>query len=44
VLWLTTSDTDNPLDGVTVHQLSAPTATAQAIGRAAAAALRATTH
>jgi hypothetical protein len=44
VLWLATSDTNNPLDGVTVHQLSDPTATAQAIGRAATTALRATTH
>lgn len=42
VLWLTTDDRDDPFDGVTVHQLTSPTATAQAIGRAATAALRAT--
>ncbi|MFI7676432.1 VWA domain-containing protein [Actinophytocola sp. NPDC049390] len=41
VLWLTTDDRDDPFDGVTVHQLTSPTATAQAIGRAATAALRA---
>lgn len=41
VLWLTTDPEDEPFDGVTVHQLSKPTATAQAIGRAATAALRA---
>ncbi|MGH3630604.1 MAG: hypothetical protein ACRDRL_24590 [Sciscionella sp.] len=41
VLWLTTSDTDTPLDGATVHLLTDPTTTAQAIGRAATAALRA---
>jgi hypothetical protein len=41
VLWLTSDDTDTPFDGVTVHQLADPTATAQAIGRAATAALRA---
>ncbi|MDX3663683.1 hypothetical protein PV646_40920 [Streptomyces sp. ID05-26A] len=40
VLWLTSNDKDNPFDGVTVHRLSTPTATAQAIGRAATAALR----
>jgi hypothetical protein len=41
VLWLTTDPDDDPFDGVTVHQLTSPTATAQAIGRAATAALRA---
>ncbi|NRN65746.1 von Willebrand factor A [Kibdelosporangium sp. 4NS15] len=41
VLWLTNNPGDTPLDGVTVHQLTNPTATAQAIGRAATAALRA---
>ena len=41
VLWLTTDAKDNPFDGVTVHRLRAPTATARAIGRAATAALRA---
>jgi hypothetical protein len=41
VLWLTTDDRDDPFDGVTVHQLTSPTATAQAIGRAATTALRA---
>jgi hypothetical protein len=41
VLWLTTDDQDDPFDGVTVHKLTSPTATAQAIGRAATAALRA---
>ena len=41
VLWLTTDDKDDPFDGVTVHKLTSPTATAQAIGRAATAALRA---
>ncbi len=44
VLWLTTDDRDDPFDGVTVHQLTSPTATAQAIGRAATAALRAATR
>ncbi|WP_156755866.1 VWA domain-containing protein [Actinokineospora pegani] len=42
ILWLTTDPTDNPMRGATVHQLSDPTNTAQAIGRAATAALRAT--
>jgi len=42
VLWLTTDQWDTPFDGVTVHQLTTPTATATAIGRAATAALRAT--
>ncbi|MBW4717361.1 VWA domain-containing protein [Saccharothrix obliqua] len=41
VLWLTTDDRDKPFDGVTVHKLTSPTTTAQAIGRAATAALRA---
>lgn len=41
VLWLTTDPKDDPFHGVTVHRLSKPTATAQAIGRAATAALRA---
>lgn len=41
VLWLTTDDHDDPFDGVTVHKLTSPTATAQAIGRAATTALRA---
>ncbi|WP_336214317.1 vWA domain-containing protein [Nonomuraea sp. LPB2021202275-12-8] len=40
VLWLTTSEYDLPLNGVQVHQLDDPAATAQAIGRAATAALR----
>jgi hypothetical protein len=44
VLWLTTSDTDTPLDGATVHVLTDPTTTARAIGHAATAALRATTR
>jgi hypothetical protein len=41
VLWLSTRSSDRPLDGVTVHRLTDPTDTAQAIGRAATAALRA---
>lgn len=41
VLWLTPNSASDPMDGATVHQLSDPTATAQAIGRAATAALRA---
>jgi hypothetical protein len=44
VLWLTTDDHDDPFDGVTVHQLTRPTATARAIGHAATAALRAATR
>lgn len=44
VLWLTTDDRDDPFDGVTVHQLADPTATARAIGRAATTALRAATR
>ncbi|MFT7837739.1 hypothetical protein Q5530_16515 [Saccharothrix sp. BKS2] len=42
VLWLTTSDHDTPLDGATVHHLTDPATAAQAIGRAATTALRAT--
>lgn len=42
VLWLTTDTTDTPLDGVTVHLITDPAATAQTIGHAATAALRAT--
>jgi hypothetical protein len=42
ILWLTTSEYDTPLTGVTVHMMTDPAATAQAIGRAATAALRAT--
>lgn len=42
VLWLTPNSTADPIPGATVHQLSDPTTTAQAIGRAATAALRAT--
>jgi hypothetical protein len=34
-LWLSLNDTATPLDGVTVHLLTDPAATAQAIGRAA---------
>ena len=44
VLWLTTRDTDTPLDGATVHRLTDPTTTARAIGRAATTALRAATR
>jgi hypothetical protein len=44
VLWLTTRDTDTPLDGATVHRLTDPTTAARAIGRAATTALRATTR
>ncbi|GHE80848.1 hypothetical protein GCM10017786_08880 [Amycolatopsis deserti] len=40
VLWLTTSKSDTPLDGARVHLLTDPATTAQAIGRAATAALR----
>ncbi|MEV6603487.1 hypothetical protein [Kutzneria sp. NPDC051319] len=43
VLWLTTQATDTPLKGATVHQLTDPATAARAIGRAATAALRATT-
>ena len=42
VLWLTTSDTDTPLAGATVHVLTDPTTAARAIGHAATTALRAT--
>ncbi|WP_027946980.1 VWA domain-containing protein [Amycolatopsis taiwanensis] len=42
VLWLTTRDTDTPLDGATVHRLTDPTTAARAIGRSATTALRAT--
>ncbi|GHH32177.1 vWA domain-containing protein [Lentzea cavernae] len=41
VLWLTTSYFDDPFTGVTVHQLTSPTATAAAIGHAATNALKA---
>jgi hypothetical protein len=41
VLWLTTSDTDTPLDGATVHVLTDPATAARAIGHAATTALRA---
>jgi hypothetical protein len=40
VLWLAPEGHSEPLHGVTVHQLTDPTTTADAIGRAAAAALR----
>ncbi|SES39837.1 VWA domain-containing protein [Lentzea albida] len=40
VLWLTSSQWDEHFDGVTVHQLNDPTATATAIGRAATKALK----
>lgn len=42
VLWLAPNNDPEPLDGTTVHELTDPTTTAQAIGRAATAALRAT--
>lgn len=42
LLWLSTDATDTPLDGVTVHLLTDPVATAQTIGHAATAALRVT--
>jgi hypothetical protein len=42
VLWLTTSATDTPLAGATVHVLTDPTTAARAIGHAATTALRAT--
>ncbi|XVS62054.1 vWA domain-containing protein [Actinosynnema sp. CA-299493] len=42
VLWLSTDPDDTPLGGATVHLLTDPATTAQAIGRAATAALRAT--
>ncbi|CRK57630.1 hypothetical protein [Alloactinosynnema sp. L-07] len=44
VLWLTTRDTDTPLDGATVHRLTDPATAARAIGHAATAALRAATR
>lgn len=44
VLWIATRSTDCPLEGATVHRLTHPTHTAQAIGRAATAALRAATR
>jgi hypothetical protein len=40
VLWLTSDPRDNPLNGATVHLMTDPTTTAQAIGHAATAALR----
>ncbi|MGH7749142.1 MAG: VWA domain-containing protein, partial [Candidatus Dormibacteria bacterium] len=42
VLWLSTDTTDTPLDGVTVHLLTDPAATAHTIGHAVTVALRAT--
>ncbi len=42
VLWLAPDDDCEPLTGATVHVLTDPTTTAQAIGRAATTALRAT--
>jgi len=42
VLWLTTDTTNTPLDGATVQLITDPATTAQTIGHAAAAALRAT--
>ncbi|MCU1680211.1 MAG: hypothetical protein JWQ81_950 [Amycolatopsis sp.] len=44
VLWLSPDDDGDPLTGATVHVMADPTTTAQAIGRAATAALRAATH
>jgi len=41
VLWLAPHGYSTPLDGATVHVMTDPTTTAQAIGRAATAALRA---
>ena len=43
VLWLAPDGYIEPLTGATVHRLTDPTTTADAIGRAATAALRATT-
>jgi hypothetical protein len=40
VLWLATDRWTRPFRGTTVHRLTDPTTTAQAIGRAATAALR----
>lgn len=42
ILWLATRADDIPLTGATVHFMTDPTTTAQAIGRAATTALRAT--
>lgn len=42
VLWIAPHDRCEPLTGTTVHVMTDPTTTAQAIGRAATAALRAT--
>ncbi|WP_436499556.1 vWA domain-containing protein [Actinokineospora sp. HUAS TT18] len=44
VLWLTIGEHDTPLDGATLHHLNDPATAAQAIGRAATAALRAATR
>ena len=44
VLWLTTHASDYPFNGVAVHQLTSPTTTAAAIGRAATNALKAATR
>ncbi|MEV6602763.1 vWA domain-containing protein [Kutzneria sp. NPDC051319] len=44
VLWLAPHGYSEPLAGATVHVMSDPTTTAQAIGRAATAALRAATR
>jgi hypothetical protein len=41
VLWIAPHDYGEPLTGATVHVMTDPTTTAQAIGRAATAALRA---
>ena len=43
VLWLATDRWTRPFHGTTVHRLTDPTTTAQAIGRAATTALRAAT-
>jgi hypothetical protein len=43
VLWLTTSASDTPLNGATVHRLTDPATAARAIGRAATTALHAAT-
>lgn len=43
VLWLAPHGYSTPLDGATVHVMTDPTTTVQAIGRAATAALRAAT-
>jgi VWA domain containing CoxE-like protein len=44
VLWIAPHGYSTPLDGATVHVMTDPTTTAQAIGRAATAALRAATR